>query len=412
MLADVMITKPRVMLIPDSVCWILGTWAKEICRWNSDKYEFVIFPLEEIRENEKLFRCVVSETDILHCLTAFGFSTVMEVLDKLTYRHLTVISTVNHIVEYGQIEKSLTADRIVVICRKYYDELIHSGICPDKVRLVYIGVDTEWFRPYDSMRCRMELGLPLNEFIVGFSGKSSSDHDARKGIDILIEALRSLTAKGGDSIHLAVTGPGWERLKERWLGGGLRTHYFPFLSREKMPEYYNSLDAYVVTARVEGGPAPLLEAMSCGRAVITTPVGTALEVVRDGVNGLVVPIGDVGVTVARIEELKENVRLRQELGTRARETIIRTLQWQHTVGRMECVYGPCDSATIERTGGKVRLHSVSALNKRLIKRDIKRWEKHNALHNFFQRNCIRLLRQLIGTVRTIAHNYSRWWANR
>ena len=47
--------KPRIMLIPDAVDWILGTWAKEIRKWNSTRYEFVIFPLAEIQENPALF---------------------------------------------------------------------------------------------------------------------------------------------------------------------------------------------------------------------------------------------------------------------------------------------------------------------------------------------------------------------
>ena len=55
---------------------------------------------------------------------------------------------------------------------------------------------------------------------------------------------------------------------------------------------YQALDFYWVTARVEGGPVTLLEAMSAEVCCLTTAVGLAREIVNDGENAVLLPFND------------------------------------------------------------------------------------------------------------------------
>jgi len=66
----------------------------------------------------------------------------------------------------------------------------------------------------------------------------------------------------------------------------------------------------------------LLEAMACEKAVIATPVGGMLDVVKDGENGIFVPIDDAEALAKAIHEVLSDVGLRSRLGKAARQTVI------------------------------------------------------------------------------------------
>lgn len=62
----------------------------------------------------------------------------------------------------------------------------------------------------------------------------------------------------------------------------------PPLLHEAMPSWYAAISAYICASGIEGTPNPVLEAMACGRPVITTRVGLTRRIVAHGVNGLFV----------------------------------------------------------------------------------------------------------------------------
>lgn len=85
-------------------------------------------------------------------------------------------------------------------------------------------------------------------------------------------------------------------------------------TREELNEWYNTkVDALVCVSESEGGPLMLLEAGACSKPVITTPVGLAREIVRDGETGLVVPHGNKESLVKAIKLLAEDLELRRDL---------------------------------------------------------------------------------------------------
>jgi glycosyltransferase involved in cell wall biosynthesis len=358
------------MLIPDSICWILGTWAKEIQKWNSERYEFVIFPFGEIKENKKLFISVLQKVDIVHCLTPWGFSSVKEIIDIDQITHLTQISTIHHIVEFSQIESCLLADKIMVVNRKYLNELILKGVSKEKVFLIHNGVDTDFFSPKNKLKSKEKFRIPLEDYCIGFSAKASSDHDGRKGIDIFLGVLSTLSSNLKSDVHIIITGPGWNEYIKSLQLNNIQIHYFPFLPQKKMPDFYNSLDLYLVTSRVEGGPVPLLEAMSCGITVISTSVGIVPEFIKDDFNGLIIPTENIKSTVKAIEILYYNREFAKKLGSAGRDTILQNLQWKDTVSKIDRLYG----TSINRKSYEDKIN-ISKLNSTLIRKDIKRWEE-------------------------------------
>lgn len=87
--------------------------------------------------------------------------------------------------------------------------------------------------------------------------------------------------------------------------------------------FYHSLDVFInfCSDGREEGTMPLLEAMASGIPVITTASGTAADIVKDGVNGVIVPFDDVDALKAAIERLRGDFELRNALRSKAWETI-------------------------------------------------------------------------------------------
>ena len=85
--------------------------------------------------------------------------------------------------------------------------------------------------------------------------------------------------------------------------------------------YMSKCDVFVLSSQYEGLPNVLLEAMTCGAAVVSTdcPSGPS-EIIVPGENGLLVPVGDVRRMAEAIELLLANPELRRRMGRRARRT--------------------------------------------------------------------------------------------
>ena len=66
-------------------------------------------------------------------------------------------------------------------------------------------------------------------------------------------------------------------------------------------------------SRSEGFSGPVLEAMACGCAVVATDCGGPKDIITDGVNGFLVPVGDASALLERVEYLLDNVAARERI---------------------------------------------------------------------------------------------------
>lgn len=89
--------------------------------------------------------------------------------------------------------------------------------------------------------------------------------------------------------------------------------------RDDMPQVFAGSHIVCLPSAREGVPKVLIEAAACGRAAVTTDVPGCREVVREGVNGLLVPPGDADALAAALRRLIENPALRREMGARGRQ---------------------------------------------------------------------------------------------
>ena len=93
--------------------------------------------------------------------------------------------------------------------------------------------------------------------------------------------------------------------------------HIPHLTRPDLAEAYRDSDVFVFPSLVEGMGLVVLEAMACGLPVIVSPNGPG-DLVRDGVDGFVIPIRDPEAIRDRLERLYRDPLLRAEMGRNAR----------------------------------------------------------------------------------------------
>jgi glycosyltransferase involved in cell wall biosynthesis len=108
--------------------------------------------------------------------------------------------------------------------------------------------------------------------------------------------------------------------------------------RDNMPEMLAQSNIVVLPSYREGLPKVLLEAASCGRAIITTDVPGCREIVRHNENGLLVPVNDAHSLAEAIKTLIDNPNLRSRLGKRGREIVEAEFSEEIVIGQTMALY--------------------------------------------------------------------------
>lgn len=311
--------RPRVLLVPDSIHWVLGTIANAIATANPIEATIISGPLldEVFGDAEN----IVERFDLVHFLCPYSSR---DWLPRLREK-LPVVTSHHHVTSWDLIRHNVEGDAIIAGSQEWVRDLGARGADLSRVFRVPYGVDVDLFVPPSAERrveARRSLNLRNAGPVIGFFAKRASNDDDRKGTDVFVDAMLQVHGKIPDAAALIV-GPGWQDLVGKFRESGIRTAWLPFVDEVAMlPALYHALDFYWVTSRVEGGPVPLLEAMSSGVCCLSTNVGLAQEVVRNGSNGFLLPMDDPAAFADATEKLWANRSLMQAIAVDARKTMV------------------------------------------------------------------------------------------
>jgi glycosyltransferase involved in cell wall biosynthesis len=402
--------KLAVLLVPDSIYWILGTIAKGIARANPWVDATIISGpvLERVAKDDPEF---FGRFDVVHFICPYASKTWLSRLRDCT----PVVTSHHHVTEWSAVDHNVRGDAIITGSREWIDDLVSRGVDRERVISVPYGVDSNLFRPAEpgeKDRVRRRLGISTTGPVIGFFAKRASNDDDRKGIDVFASAIRLLHKKNPDA-SVVIVGPGWKELVAGFREEEIACVWIPFLEKlEDVAPVYRALDFYWVTARVEGGPVPLLEAMSSGICCLSTQVGLAREIVESGVNALTVAMNDpAGFANFTAELWNEPVR-RNELAHNARDTIVTRMDVGHTLKGVAEAYSlslrnfaartgtqqralPDTSkwaASLEPVDDEVPLGGLSdGLRKEIMSMEALEWSEHLMLFRGQRRAAIRLI---------------------
>ena len=192
-------------------------------------------------------------------------------------------------------------DRIQVTNREMEALVLSTGIAPEKVHRIPIGIDVDVFRPRDAasrLASREHLGLPTSAFVVGSFQKDGVgwgdglEPKLIKGPDVLLAVAERLVERVPE-LHFLLTGPsrGYVRAGLDRLGIPYRHVLLPDV--DSVAQVYPAIDVCLVASRDEGGPRAVLESMATRVPLVTTRVGQAADLVLHGENGWMVEPEDV-----------------------------------------------------------------------------------------------------------------------
>ncbi|MFO0697640.1 MAG: glycosyltransferase family 4 protein [Nitrospira sp.] len=211
------------------------------------------------------------------------------------------------------------------------DELVRAGIVqPSRTCIIAgSGIDINAFSVKPSPQ-----GTPL----VVLPSRMLWD----KGVGEFVQAARDLKEKGQVARCVLVgrcdeDNPAAIRREQlaQWVDEGAVEWWG---HRDDMAAVYEGATLVVLPSYREGLPKVLLEAAACGRAIVATDVPGCRDVVRHGVNGILVPPKDARALADAVTTLLKNEKLRDELGRSGREIAIKEFSATVVIEQMLALY--------------------------------------------------------------------------
>lgn len=218
---------------------------------------------------------------------------------------LFVATGESEILKLFRIPKDVDAFRdyvrgVICVSSKNRDESIALGLTTlDKCRVFPNAVNNDLFHKKEKKKCREQLGLPQDVFIVAFVGWFNE----RKGSKRVSEAISTLCDKG---IYSVFIGKGVEEPEcQNILFKGALPH-------DEVPLYLNSADIFVLPTQHEGCCNAVVEAMACGLPIISSNLSFNWDVLNSS-NSIMVNPDSVEEIAQAIHQLKNDAELRQNL---------------------------------------------------------------------------------------------------
>ncbi len=184
-------------------------------------------------------------------------------------------------------------------------------------------------------RVRSDLRIGPETCLIGTIGRLTPV----KGISYLLQAVRLLVQQEQNiKLLLVGDGPMRDTLEQESRDLGIAETVVFLGHREDTRELIRAVDIFVLPSLSEGIPMALLEAMAASRAVIASRVGGIPEVIRDGVEGILVEPKDVSALVEGCLRLLRSSDKAKELGDSARRRVDRSFSAESMAGAVRSLY--------------------------------------------------------------------------
>ncbi|HVW85533.1 MAG TPA: glycosyltransferase [Bryobacteraceae bacterium] len=199
-----------------------------------------------------------------------------------------------------------------------------------KIEVTPLGVDHGLFAP----RSSCAAGDPFEILCVGRLTPAKGQH-------ILVSAVRRLHAEGR-RVRLRLIGDGPDRtsLEQVVRDAGLAGHVIleGSVNQDRIRDFYREADVFALASFAEGIPVVLMEAMAMEIPCVTTWITGIPELIRDSIDGLLVPPSDDIALAAAIARLMDDPELRRRLGEAGRRRIIDKYDLRANVEKLAQVY--------------------------------------------------------------------------
>lgn len=211
------------------------------------------------------------------------------------------------------------ADGIRVMSQGQKDGLIKKGFPTEKIRVISTPVNIEYFENYNNRELVEQLKIKANgRKVVLMIGRK----DPVKDFDTLFKTI-NLVYNQNNKICLWLIGnyDNLSEIKSQIKLPADQTQCFGRIKINDLPAYYQTAEIIVSSSKSESFGKVLVEANACGKPVVATTTTGAKEIVQDGVNGFLVPIGNYQILAEKILWLLDNPQQAREMGEKGKNLV-------------------------------------------------------------------------------------------
>jgi glycosyltransferase involved in cell wall biosynthesis len=223
---------------------------------------------------------------------------------------------------YVELERfcARRTDALITVATQDRDAGLAAGIgTPERYHLIRSGIELERFGRLAGCAAREALresfGIPREALVVGNVGRLS---EQKAPLDLLRTFAEVLRGRPESWLILVGDGPLRPEVERAALRLGVQGRTILAGLRRDVPEILSTFDVFVSSARWEGLPRTLPQAMAAGLPVVATEVGGVGDAIRDGENGFLVPPGNPGALAQCVLRLLEAPALRERMGVEGR----------------------------------------------------------------------------------------------
>jgi len=290
---------------------------------------------EEVRT---VFNNFINETepDCIHVHNMHYFSKIhaLAIQEIVTKKGIPLILTAHNVWDdnlFLDLTNNIKWSHIIAVSHFIKREIIGTGHSHRNITVIHHGIDQDIYSPKVDAR-------PVFKKYPLLQGKKVIFHPARmglaKGCDVSIKALRIIKERFPDVV-LVLAGTkniiDWVQSQQKDIAYMVRLVEFLGLEDnvlidafrlEDMPKLYAASLVCVYPSTVsEPFGLTMLEALSSAKPMVVTRTGGMPEIIKDGINGFIIPVKDFESLASRINCLLGNKELRERLGHTGRQMI-------------------------------------------------------------------------------------------
>jgi L-malate glycosyltransferase len=266
--------------------------------------------------------------------------TDLKIVTTLHGTDITVLGydpSLTEAIRFG-IEQS---DHVTAVSHALVDQT-YSLITPDKdIETVYNFIDERVYRKVDSEHLKKEYGLLPEEKVI----IHVSNFRGVKRVQDVVQAFSRIAKEIPAKLLLVGDGPEMTVICQLVRELGLKEKVLFLGKQDSLEELYSLSDLMLLLSEKESFGLVALEAMACGVPCIGTEIGGIPEVIEDGVNGYICPLGAVDSVSEKAVSLLTNEKLYQDLSANALETARSKFHWSKIVDQYEQIY---EKLTVEK----------------------------------------------------------------
>jgi glycosyltransferase involved in cell wall biosynthesis len=301
--------------------------ASKLTKYNFRSWNLRVFDLKKL----------TSDLDIIYSADLFypytyqavktGIPTIVTEWENIPFNVETL--------PYSKIKKynRTYATHFVAITEKAKAALVIEGVSPDRISVLPAGIDCERFKPAErNAEIGKKLGISEDSKRILFVGRLVPE----KGIFSLLNAF-SMLLSNVQNVELLIVGSGSPSTRvqiSRLIANlkiGHKVKYLGRINYSNMPQIHNLADVFCLPSATtktwaEQFGYSIVEAMACGKPVISTSTGSIPEVVKDRATGILVKPNDPRELNGALEELILNRQERNAFGRNGREWVLQKFE--------------------------------------------------------------------------------------